>query len=141
MTQKNRHLGTIAQICRAIILSSQLRHASTIGKKSLLNSNVSSVCPHNIAICGPLAAEIVSLVRCTQSTFNGFRILAALGPTARNSRSGCQPNFAAFNRGCHLYSAGRPLRWAFAHILLLAVLRCMRLCICMHRPMCCSDSA
>jgi len=28
---KNRHLGTIAQICRAI--SSQLRHVSTIGKK------------------------------------------------------------------------------------------------------------
>jgi len=29
--QKNRHLGTIAQICRAI--SSQLRHMLTIGKK------------------------------------------------------------------------------------------------------------
>jgi len=27
---KNRYLGTIAQLCRAI--SSQLRHASTIGK-------------------------------------------------------------------------------------------------------------
>jgi len=29
---KNRHLGTIAHICRAI--SSQLRHVSTIGKKT-----------------------------------------------------------------------------------------------------------
>ena len=29
---KNRHLGTIAQFCRAI--SSQLRHVSTIGKKT-----------------------------------------------------------------------------------------------------------
>jgi len=28
---KNRHFGTIAQICRAI--SSELRHVSTIGKK------------------------------------------------------------------------------------------------------------
>jgi len=28
---KNRHLGTIAQLCRAI--SSQLRHLSTIGKQ------------------------------------------------------------------------------------------------------------
>jgi len=28
---KNRHLGTIAQLCRAI--SSQLRHVPTIGKK------------------------------------------------------------------------------------------------------------
>ena len=29
---KNRHLGTIAQLCRAI--SSQIRHISTIGKKT-----------------------------------------------------------------------------------------------------------
>jgi len=28
---KNRHLGTIAQLCR--VISSQLRHVSTIGKK------------------------------------------------------------------------------------------------------------
>ena len=31
MMHKDRHLGTIAQLCRAI--SSQLRHVSTIGKK------------------------------------------------------------------------------------------------------------
>jgi len=30
-TQKNRHLGTIAQLCQA--MSSQLKHVSTIGKK------------------------------------------------------------------------------------------------------------
>ena len=42
---KNRHLGTIAQLCRAI--SSQLRHVSTIGKK-LLSSNISSTCSHNM---------------------------------------------------------------------------------------------
>jgi len=30
---KDRHLGTIAQLCRAI--SSQLRHVSTVGKKSV----------------------------------------------------------------------------------------------------------
>ena len=42
---KNRHLGTIAQLCRAI--SSQLRHASTIGK-NLLSSNVSSTRSHNM---------------------------------------------------------------------------------------------
>jgi len=29
---KTRHLGTIAQLCRAI--SSQMRHVSTIGKKT-----------------------------------------------------------------------------------------------------------
>ena len=37
--------------------------------------------------------------------------------TARHSSSGRQPKFAAVNRGRHLYSAGRPWRWALAHIL------------------------
>jgi len=37
--------------------------------------------------------------------------------TARHSSSGHQPNFAAFSRERHLYSAGRPSRWASAHIL------------------------
>ena len=39
---KIRHLGTIAQLCRAI--SSQLMHVLTIGKKNLLNSNVPTTC-------------------------------------------------------------------------------------------------
>jgi len=43
---KNRHLGPIAQLCRAIS-SSQLRYVSTIGK-NLLSSNMSSTCPHNM---------------------------------------------------------------------------------------------
>jgi len=37
--------------------------------------------------------------------------------TAQYFSSRCQPNFAAFSSGCHLYSAGQPLRWASAHIL------------------------
>ena len=32
------------------------------------------------------------------------------------SSSGRQPNFAVLNRGRHLCSAGRPSRWALAHI-------------------------
>ena len=32
---------------------------------------------------------------------------------------GRQPNFVALNRGRHLYLAGRPSRWALAHILVL----------------------
>ena len=44
-SQKSCHLGTIAQLCRAI--SSQLRHLSTIGK-NVLSSDMSSTCPHNI---------------------------------------------------------------------------------------------
>jgi len=38
--------------------------------------------------------------------------------TARHSSSGRQPNFAALSRGRHLYSAGRPSRWALADILI-----------------------
>ena len=72
---KNRHLGTIAQLCRAI--SSQLRHLATIGKK-LVKQQYLPTCPHNMANFGPLAAEIGSLVWGTPTNFNGFRVLAAL---------------------------------------------------------------
>jgi len=74
-SRQNRHLGTIAQLCRAI--SSQLRHISTIGKK-LLSSNISSTWPHNIVNFDPLAAEIGPVVWGTPANFNGFRVLAAL---------------------------------------------------------------
>jgi len=110
---KSRHLGTIPQLCRAI--SSQLRHVSTIGKKNLLSSSISSICPRNMVNFGPLVAEIVSLVWGTSSNFNRFCVLAMCYCTA--SSSGRQPNFAALNRGRHLYSAGQPSRWALAHIL------------------------
>jgi len=40
---KNRHLGTIAQLCRAI--SSQLRHVSTIGKKLVKQQYVLHMSP------------------------------------------------------------------------------------------------
>jgi len=53
--RQNRHLDTTAQICR--VISSQLRHVSTIRKNSL-SSNMSSRCPHNMVNFGPLAAEI-----------------------------------------------------------------------------------
>jgi len=72
---KNRHLGTIPQLCCAI--SSQLRHVSTIGK-NLLSSNISSTCAHNMVNFGLLAAEIASGVWGTPATFNSFRVLAAL---------------------------------------------------------------
>jgi len=42
--------------------------------------------------------------------------------TARHSSCGRQPNFAALSRGRLLYSAGRPSRWALAHILVNFVL-------------------
>jgi len=99
---KNRHLCTIAQLCRAI--SSQLRYVSTIGKK-LLSSNISPTCAYNMVNFGPLGAEIVSLVWGTPANFNGFRVLAAL----------LHSQTAALNRRRNLYSAGRPSRWALAH--------------------------
>jgi len=121
-------LGTIAQLCRAV--SSQIGHVSTIGKK-LLNSNICSICVHNIANVGPLTAEIGSVVWGTPARFNGFRVLASLlqrrrSPEAnqtlhdvwpshgRGTRNGLLQNFRT---GCHLYSAGRPSRGALAHIL------------------------
>jgi len=106
---KNRHLGTIAQLCRAI--SSQLRHVLTIGK-NLLSSNISSTCPHSMVNYGPLAAEIVSLVWGTPGNFNGFRVLVAL---LHGTLVVGVSQTAALNRGRHLYSAGRP-RSALAHI-------------------------
>ena len=71
---KNRHLGTIAQLCRAVY--SQLRHVSTIGKK--LAKDTASTCPHNMVNFGLLMAEICWRVRGTPVNFNGFRFLAAL---------------------------------------------------------------
>ena len=83
---KNRHLGTITQLCRA--MSSQLRQASTIGK-NLLNSSIS-----------PTSSQYGEL----QPT-SGWDLLASLGHpttfqqvsrlgsvTARHSSSGRQPN-------------------------------------------------
>jgi len=46
-----------------------------------------------------------------------FQRVSRLGSvTAQHSSSGHEPNFTALNRGRHLYSAGRPSRWALAHI-------------------------
>ena len=55
------------------------------------------------------------------SSFNGFRVLAALlhGTSAVGVRQ-----TVALNRGRHIYSAGRPSLWASAHILVLNTLEC-----------------
>ena len=74
-SRQNRHLDTIAQLCRA--MSSQLRHVSTIGKKNLSSDN-SFTSVHNIVNFGLLTAEIRPVVWGTPENFNGFRVLAAL---------------------------------------------------------------
>jgi len=71
---KNRHLGTIPQVSRAI--SSQLRHVLTIGKK-LVKQQYLPHMPLQYGELGPLAAEIVSLVWGTPANFNGVCVLAA----------------------------------------------------------------
>ena len=72
---KNRHLGTIAQLCWAV--SSQPRQVSSIEKK-LLGSNMPSTSPHNMVNIGPLTPEIGPVVCGTPADFNGFHVLAAL---------------------------------------------------------------
>jgi len=87
-------------------------------KKNLLNSNISSTCPR---------------IWWT-STHNGWDRFGSLGHpsnfqrvsrlgsvTAQHSGSGHQPNLAVLNRAHHLYSAGRPSRWALAHILVCII--------------------
>jgi len=110
--QKIRHLGTIAQLCRAISL--QLRHVSTIRKKIVKQQYL----PHMSSQYGELRptngwARFPSLGHPCKFQ----RVLRISSVTARHTNSGRQPNFAALNRGRHLYSAGKPSRWAFAHIL------------------------
>jgi len=72
---KNRHLGTIAQLSRAIYSQLKVRIDN---RKNLLSSNISFMCPHNIMKFDPLAGEIGPVVWGTPVNFNGFRVLAAL---------------------------------------------------------------
>jgi len=95
-TQKNRHFGTIAQICR--VVSSQLRHVSTIGK-NVLSSNISSTCARNTVNFGLLTAEICWRVWGTPANFNGFRVLA---PLLHGTLVVGVSQTAALNRGRHL---------------------------------------
>jgi len=64
---------------------------------------------------GPQATEISS------GAYEFQRLSRLRSVTARYSSSKRQPNFAALNRGRHLYSAGRPSCWALAHILVSLV--------------------
>ena len=74
---------------------------------------MSSECRHNMVNFGLLAAEICLQVWVPLQISTGF---ASWQHYCTASSSGRQPNFAALNRGRHLNSAGRPSRWALAHI-------------------------
>ena len=75
---KNRHLGTIAQLCHFVWLYLRKQGTYRQSEKNLLSSNVSSTCPNNMVNIGPLTAEIGPLVWGTPANFNGFRVLEAL---------------------------------------------------------------
>jgi len=84
-------------------------------KKNLLNTDTSSTCPHNMVnLYSLLTAEICWRVWGTPANFNGFRVLAAL---LHGTLVVGVSQTAALNRWRHLYSAGRPSRWALTHIL------------------------
>ena len=114
---KNCHFGTMAQLCQAV--SSQLSIDNR--KNNLLNTDTSSTCPgpHNMVNFGLLMAEICWRVCGTPANFNGCRVLAAL---LHGTLVVGVSQTAALNTGRHLYLAGRPSRWALAHILVLFIL-------------------
>ena len=85
----------------------------------MLSSSFSPTCSHNMVNFGSLAAlyPLASLGHPCK-----FQRVSRLGNvTARHSSRGRQPNFASLNRGRHLCSAGRPSRWALAHISSISV--------------------
>jgi len=113
---KNRHLGTIAQLCRAI--SSQLRHISTIGKKIAKQQYLLHMFPQYGELWPTSGWDRSGSLRHPSK----FERVSRLGSvTARHSSSGRQPNFATLHRGRHLYSAGRPSRWALVNIQVKAI--------------------
>jgi len=121
--------------CNCQAISSQLRHASTTGKKSVKQQCPSDV-PTIMVNFGPLTVEIGSGVWGTPANFNGFCVSSAL---LHGSQVVSVSQTAALNRGCHLCSAGRPSRWALAHILVVVVLISIgsRGCLCFKMD--CSD--
>jgi len=72
--------------------------------KNLLNIDTSPTCPRNMVNFGLLTAEI------------SWRVWGTPANYCTALQYWVQPNFAALNRGRHLYSAGRPSRWSLAHI-------------------------
>jgi len=103
---ENRHLGTIAQLCRAI--SSQPRHVSTIGKKNLLNSNIFLTYPHNIVNFGGLAAEICWRVWDIPANLTVSRLGSN---TARNSSMGVRQTLRRWTEGATYIRQGGHHVW------------------------------
>ena len=108
------HLRTIAQVSRAI--SSQVRHLLTIWKELTKQQYLPYIAIQYGELRPTRGWDLLASLR-HQCKFQHVSRLGSV--TARQSSSGRQPNFAPLNRGSHLYSAWRPSRWAFAHILVI----------------------
>jgi len=116
---KKCHLGTIAQLCRAISL--QLRHISTIRKKVVKQQCLPYMSSQYGELWHTSGWDLLASLRhpCR------FQRVSRLGSiTARHSSSGRQPNFAAFNRGRH--RVGHWPTFVVFHHLWLALLRVHR---------------
>jgi len=83
-------------------------------RKKIVKRQYLPYMPHNMGNFSPLTAEIDSGIWGHPCKFQRVSCLGRV--TVRHSSSGRQPNFAALNRGRHLYSTGQPSRWALAHI-------------------------
>jgi len=94
-------------------ISWQLSHVSTIEKK-LVKQQYLQHMPSQYSELRPTNGQHRLAGLGHPSIFQGGLRLGFV--TARHPSSGHQPNCAALNRGCHLYSAWRPSRWALAHI-------------------------
>ena len=115
---KNRHLGIVAQLCRAI--SSQLKHVSTIGKTYKAAICRSFRCPHNMVNFSSLAAEIGFQFGAVQPISTAFASWQRYC-TAVNY-SGRQPNFAALNKGPPMFGSVAITLGIDPHILVLYIL-------------------
>jgi len=79
------HLGTIAQLCRAISL--QLRHVSTIKKKLVKQQYLLHISPQYGELWPMSGRDRSGSIMGTPANFNGFRILAVLLQRRRSTEA------------------------------------------------------
>jgi len=95
------------------VISSQLRHVSAIRKKHAKQQYLLHMSPQYGELRPTSGWDRSGSLGHLCNFSTGSRLGSV---AARHSSSGRQPNFVALNRGRHIYSAGRPSRWALAHI-------------------------
>jgi len=108
------HLGTIAQLCRAI--SSQLRHVSKIGK-IVKQQYLLHMSPQYGKLRPTSSWDLLAGMEHPRK----FQRVSRLGSVTARGTLLVSVSLAALNRGRHLYAAGWPSRWALAHILVLYI--------------------